>query len=127
MSLSCSYTAKNFLFHDTESQSWLVQVFLAVMGPQRPQSLTPLASGPLQSGRTSPITAFPQPGGVEQVPVPSVSRPEGPSPVHTGSRLRPWAHLSQAGCSGLEALPSFCWGLSPAAGTSNLGPRVFKD
>lgn len=126
-SVSHSLTTKNFLCHDSEDPSWLDPGALgAVLGTQHPQSLTPLASRPLQSGWTSPSHAFPRPSGVQsKTPYLLSGQPEGLSQVHMGSRLRTWAHLSWEGCSGLEALPSFCWGLSPTVGTSNLGPQGF--
>lgn len=90
----------------------------AVVSTRHPQSLGPLASGPLQSSRMVSVTCLSSARkagewGVEQDPAFPLTSQKDWGRVCVSSRPWPWAHLSWAGWEG-EALPTVSsWASAP--------------
>ena len=98
----------------------------AVVSTQHPQSLAPLASGPLQSSWMVSVTCLSAARkggewGVGQDPTFPLTGQKDWGQVCVSSRPWPWAHLSWAGCPQPRLCPLCPPGLQPLSWHSRLG------
>lgn len=117
---------RNFLYHTTEHQAWLNTGALGLSQRPHPQSLAPVAAGPLQSGWMASVTCLSSVGkggsGMwsKTLHLPS-DQPEGRASVHgfKATALGPpvLCRLPMA-----RGSAQVSWGFRPSVGMSSLGP-----